>query len=71
MPRMNGYDAVRKLRSDGLDIPIIACTAHAMAGDEEKCIKAGCNGYISKPVDIKKLCHIMKKHLKPQPNKTT
>jgi len=53
MPKMNGYKATRLIRElpKGASIPIIAMTAHAMKGDEEKCLEAGMNGYVSKPVN--------------------
>ena len=63
MPNMNGYEAARQLRSRGLTTPIIAVTANAMMGDEEKCLDAGCDGYISKPIDRTKLSEVLGQYL--------
>lgn len=61
MPEMDGYEAIGKLKSDHelKDIPVIAITAQAMAGDREKCIEAGADGYISKPVDVNELLQLL------------
>ncbi len=61
MPRMNGYDATRVIRNlpQGTSIPIVAMTAHAMKGDEEKCLEAGMDGYIAKPVNQDRLFHTL------------
>lgn len=53
LPTMDGYDVARALRGiEALrDTPIIAVTSYAMVGDREKCLAAGCNGYIEKPIN--------------------
>jgi CheY-like chemotaxis protein/anti-sigma regulatory factor (Ser/Thr protein kinase) len=63
MPELNGYEATMMLRSKGIKIPIVALTAGTMEGDEEKCIEAGCDVYLSKPVVISKLIETLSKYL--------
>ena len=68
MPVMDGYEATLRLRQKGYKKPIIAVTAHALTGDIDKTLQAGCNGYISKPVDRKKLIDMILKlgrHARP------
>lgn len=65
LPDIDGYEAIAQLRNDErtATLPIIAVTAQAMVGDKEKCIRAGANEYISKPVDVDALIHYLQKYL--------
>jgi two-component system cell cycle response regulator DivK len=57
LPKIDGYEVTRRLKSleEFKDIPIVALTAHAMRGDREKALRAGCEGYISKPINVRQL----------------
>jgi two-component system cell cycle response regulator DivK len=67
LPKMDGYEVAKRLKGDsGLrDIPVIALTAHAMKGNREQALAAGCDGYISKPIDIRELPKQIELFLRP------
>ena len=60
MPKMDGYEAMAEIRKTHQEIPIIALTAKAMKGDRNKCIEAGANDYLAKPVDTDRLISMLK-----------
>jgi CheY-like chemotaxis protein len=62
MPKMDGNEATRQIRQFNTDVIIIAQTAYAFSGDKEKATEAGCNDYISKPIDMTLLYELIKKH---------
>lgn len=59
MPVLDGYTMVRRLRSDGVKIPVVALTAHALPEDRHKCFDAGCNEFVTKPIDRRHLLEVL------------
>ncbi|MBZ0281877.1 MAG: response regulator [Anaerolineae bacterium] len=59
---ITGLDAVRSLRAKGYKTPIVAVTAYAMVGDREKCLDAGCDAYLSKPMPVPELIDLIKRY---------
>jgi CheY-like chemotaxis protein len=59
MPRLDGYEAIKQLRSLGYQSPIIALTAHAMSEDIRRCEEVGCNGHLSKPVENNEMVELI------------
>jgi two-component system sensor histidine kinase/response regulator len=70
MPEMDGYEATKLIRKQHHKIPIIAMTANAMTGDREKCLAAGMDDYISKPIDDNLLFSVLEKWMAKTINKT-
>jgi two-component system, sensor histidine kinase and response regulator len=68
MPEMDGLEATLAIRErerhTGRRLPVIAMTANAMQGDREKCLEAGMDGYISKPVNGAKLAEVLRSHVR-------
>ncbi len=74
MPEMDGFEATAMIRNrekrSGMHTPIIAMTAHAMTGDRERCLNAGMDNYISKPINSRELLGLISTHLKSAPKPT-
>ncbi|MGC9526673.1 MAG: response regulator [Limnospira sp.] len=66
LPVMDGWQATREIKANAKtqEIPVIALTAHAMAGDREKCLAAGCDDYDTKPVEFPRLLEKIETHIK-------
>lgn len=65
LPQMDGWAATGQIKSNPqlVHIPIIALTAHAMVGDRERALEAGCDDYVSKPIDLRELAGKLAKYL--------
>jgi CheY-like chemotaxis protein len=65
LPVLDGWEATRRIKAapETQDIPIIALTAHAMAGDQERALEAGCDDYDTKPIEFRRLLAKMKSFL--------
>ncbi len=67
MPEMDGFEAVRVLNQKGYRVPVVALTAHAMKGDRERCLRAGFNDYLCKPVNRQSLMDMLHRYASPPP----
>jgi two-component system, cell cycle response regulator DivK len=67
LPEIDGWEVARRIRADATlaQIPIIACTAHAMAGDADRAYAVGCSGYLAKPIDEDELWRLVASLLEP------
>lgn len=63
LPIMDGYTATREIKKIDASIPIIAQTAHVMSGEREKCLEAGCDDYLAKPIRLQILMDTLSKYL--------
>lgn len=64
LPIMDGYEATKKIRETNKVLPIIGLSSHAMSGDELKALEAGCNAYLTKPINDKLLFDKLNEYLK-------
>lgn len=69
LPELDGWEATRRVRADPAtkDVPVIALTAHALSGDRERALAAGCTDYHTKPVELPRLLEQIEAILKPGP----
>jgi len=73
LPGMDGYEVARRLKADPVlaAIPVVAVTSYAMAGDRERCLDAGAEGYIEKPIDSETFVTQVEQYLRPSPDGAT
>jgi two-component system cell cycle response regulator DivK len=66
LPKIDGYEVTRRLKrqEEFKTVPIVALTAHAMRGEREKALEAGCEGYISKPINVRELPELILSYLR-------
>ena len=64
MPELDGYELLSLIKTRHPDLPAIAVTAQAMVGDREKCLEAGADEYIAKPIDVDRLTFLLQQYLK-------
>ncbi|MFO7260307.1 MAG: response regulator [bacterium] len=71
IPKIDGWEATRRLKADQAtrDIPIIALTAHALEEDRERAIAAGCDGYLAKPVEPRRVVEEVQRFVGPAPGR--
>ncbi|GAC1352230.1 MAG: hypothetical protein NVS3B20_22620 [Polyangiales bacterium] len=69
IPKVDGMEVARRIRAteQGRRVPIIAVTAHAMAGDRERCLSAGCDEHVTKPIDERELDRVLRRAIVKNP----
>lgn len=70
MPYLNGYDLARKLRAEGAMVPIIGVTANAMLDEQHRCVAAGMDAWLVKPIELRTLVEILRKHTRHDHNQS-